>query len=149
MTAKIILTFTNRTVEGQKHEFTQPTRCVIGRSNDCDIQLPTTLEFMEVSRHHCILKIDPPALQVRDLGSRNGTFLNGENIGQRCVSEFPGASKAGTWHTLKEGDELLVGETTIRVGISPIVDRESMTEATVRGAGPRSCADPALALNGS
>jgi len=135
MAAKIILTFTSRSVEGQKHEFTQPTRCVIGRSNDCDIQLPTTLEFMEVSRHHCILKIDPPVLQVRDLGSRNGTFLNGENIGQRCVSEFPGASKAGTWHTLKEGDELLVGETTIHVEIQPVVHRERQGRDDAQGIG--------------
>src|SRR5262245_7607443 len=109
MSVTITLTFTNGTIQNQKHEFTQPTRCVIGRSNDCDIQLPTTLEFMEVSRHHCVVKIDPPDLQVRDLGSRNGTFVNGENIGQRRLIEFPGASEEGTWHPLKEGDELRLG----------------------------------------
>ena len=130
MTVKITLTFTNGTLQAQKRDFTEPGQCVIGRSNDCDIQLPTTLEFMEVSRHHCVLTIDPPALQVRDLGSRNGTFLNGQNIGQRRPSEFPGASEAGTWHTLKEGDELLVGETTIRVETLPMGGARTSDESS-------------------
>src|SRR5262249_12005413 len=73
---------------------------------------------MEVSRQHCVLKIDPPSLEVRDLGSRNGTFINGENIGQRRSREFPGASEEGTWHTLKEGDELRLGSLILRVEVS-------------------------------
>jgi pSer/pThr/pTyr-binding forkhead associated (FHA) protein len=29
------------------------------------------------------LEVEPPAIRVHDLGSRNGTYVNGGNIGQR------------------------------------------------------------------
>ena len=81
MAVKVILTFTSGSLKGRQCEFTGPARYVLGRSVDCDVLLPTTPEFMEVSRHHFMLDIDPPAVQVRDLRSRNGTFLNGRDIG--------------------------------------------------------------------
>ena len=126
MTVKITLTFTGGTLKGQKREFTRPGKYVFVRSSDCDIQLPTTLEFMEVSRHHCVLDLDPPAIQVRDLGSRNGTYINGENVGQRPRGDFPGASEESAWHTLKEGDELRIGSTTVRVEVSAQPVRETV-----------------------
>ena len=135
MTVKVTLTFTSGTLKGQKREFTQPAKCVIGRSRDCEVHLPTTLEFLRVSRRHCVLDIDPPSVQVRDLGSRNGTFLNGQNLAQCLRGAGPGSGEEFAWHTLKEGDELRVGDTTIRVGTPPMVEREPMTEAAGRGAG--------------
>jgi pSer/pThr/pTyr-binding forkhead associated (FHA) protein len=116
MAAKVILTFTNGSLKGQRWEFTQRAKCLIGRAGDCDIQLPSGLEFREVSRHHCELAIDPPAAVVRDLGSRNGTFLNGVSIGQRPRGEEPGSAEVFTWHPLREGDELWIGDSTILVG---------------------------------
>jgi pSer/pThr/pTyr-binding forkhead associated (FHA) protein len=35
---------------------------------------------MSVSKRHCQLNCDQGALRIRDLGSRNGTYLNGERI---------------------------------------------------------------------
>src|SRR5262245_39310293 len=107
MSVKVTLTFLNSSLMGRKCEFTRSTRYRIGRSNECDLQLPATLEFMDVSRLHCELVIDPPAIQVRDLGSRNGTFVNGINVGRRRLgpSSFAGEDQPG-WHVLKEGDEL-------------------------------------------
>jgi pSer/pThr/pTyr-binding forkhead associated (FHA) protein len=35
---------------------------------------------MSVSKRHCQLNCDQGALKIRDLGSRNGTYLNGERI---------------------------------------------------------------------
>ena len=127
MTVKVTLTFLNGSLKGGKRELTGPSRCIIGRSNDCDLQLPSGLEFMEVSRHHCVLDLDPSAIQVRDLGSRNGTYINGENIGQRPRGDFPGASEESAWHTLKEGDELRIGSTTMRVEVSAQPVREAAT----------------------
>jgi pSer/pThr/pTyr-binding forkhead associated (FHA) protein len=135
MAVKVTLTFTSGTLKGQKREFTQPGKCVIGRSRDCDVHLPATLEFLRVSRRHCVLEIDLSSVQVRDLGSRNGTFLNGHNIGQSFLGAEPGSAEAFAWHTLQEGDELRVGDTTIRVGTPPLVEHETMTEAAGRGAG--------------
>src|SRR5437764_114974 len=54
---------------------------LIGRGPDCDLQLPNGDEYLVVSRHHCRLKIDPPHVRVCDLGSRNGTRINGMQIG--------------------------------------------------------------------
>jgi pSer/pThr/pTyr-binding forkhead associated (FHA) protein len=49
---------------------------VIGRRHDCDLRVPLTL----VSRRHCKLSKNNQIINIRDLDSRNGTFLNGKRI---------------------------------------------------------------------
>jgi pSer/pThr/pTyr-binding forkhead associated (FHA) protein len=63
---------------------------VVGRDRRCDVQI----ESFRVSRRHCCLVLDGRAVLVRDLGSTNGTRING-----RCV-------EAGV---LLPGDELSIG----------------------------------------
>ncbi|MEX0715399.1 MAG: FHA domain-containing protein [Planctomycetaceae bacterium] len=46
---------------------------VFGRDDDCGIRLTSA----DVSRRHCVLRIDPGEVVLRDLGSSNGTFVNG------------------------------------------------------------------------
>jgi serine/threonine-protein kinase len=105
--------------EDREYTFEEPRHCVIGRADDCDIQLPRGSSYLDVSRHHCVLEIDPPHVQVRDLGSLNGTFVNGKKIGQR-TGEEP-RDKADSWdcaaHALKNGDELRLGHVILQVGI--------------------------------
>jgi serine phosphatase RsbU (regulator of sigma subunit) len=50
---------------------------VIGRSSSADLALPDPL----LSRHHARLRREGGAVLVEDLGSRNGTFLNGRPLG--------------------------------------------------------------------
>lgn len=50
----------------------------IGRSPECRIRLP----FDPVSRRHCEIVVDDEGLLVRDLGSTNGTYVNGRRIGE-------------------------------------------------------------------
>jgi pSer/pThr/pTyr-binding forkhead associated (FHA) protein len=104
---------------------------MIGRARDCDLQLPPCIGHVDVSRHHCMVEVTPHGVRVRDLGSRNGTFVNGANIGQRSqhlpleqadLCECPPVE-------LKDGDELQVGGTTFRVAIEPV--REPSKEAAV------------------
>jgi pSer/pThr/pTyr-binding forkhead associated (FHA) protein len=45
----------------------------IGRSDECDLQLNSR----SVSRSHCELKMKQVGLTIKDLGSRNGTIING------------------------------------------------------------------------
>jgi len=52
-------------------------KLLIGREEDCDLRLES--EF--VSGYHCVLLLDDYALRIRDLGSKNGTFMNGRRIG--------------------------------------------------------------------
>jgi pSer/pThr/pTyr-binding forkhead associated (FHA) protein len=135
MTVKVTLTFLNGSLKGRKREFTEPGRCIIGRSSDCDLQLPSGLEFMEVSRHHCELHIDPPAVQVRDLGSRNGTFVNGNSIGQRQPGQPLDNAENNGWHILKTGDELRIGDTFVRVEVSARPERATARETAGRRGG--------------
>ena len=74
--AKITLTMNRGLPDEQHFDFEGFTQCVIGRAEDCDVQLPLDYAHADVSRHHCRLDIDPPIIRVRDLGSRNGTYLN-------------------------------------------------------------------------
>lgn len=69
----------------------------IGRGNDCHLRPHSDT----VSRHHCMLTIVAGNARVRDFGSRNGTFVNGERI----TAEVP----------LKPGDHLTVGNLQFQV----------------------------------
>ena len=48
----------------------------IGRREDCDLRIPVG----DVSRKHCRLVLSPDNLRVQDLGSSNGTFVNGQQV---------------------------------------------------------------------
>lgn len=54
----------------------QPRRQIIGRSKDCDIPLPDNT----VSRSHIQIEKTPQGYTVTDLGSFNGTRVNGSSI---------------------------------------------------------------------
>jgi pSer/pThr/pTyr-binding forkhead associated (FHA) protein len=49
---------------------------LIGRGPDCDLRLPVS----SVSRHHCLLHVTQDSVSVTDLGSANGTFVNGQRV---------------------------------------------------------------------
>jgi hypothetical protein len=49
---------------------------VIGRAAECDISVPAD----EISRRHALVKPTPEGLAVEDLGSSNGTFINGKRV---------------------------------------------------------------------
>lgn len=51
-------------------------RTVIGRGSDCDI----VLNEPEMSRRHALIENSPHGLYLRDLGSHNGTFVNGVSV---------------------------------------------------------------------
>jgi serine/threonine-protein kinase len=66
-----------------------------------------------------LLDINPPDIRVRDFGSRNGTFVNSQKIGQRDQGMTPeqGASMVFPEFDLKEGDEIELGDTVFRVSV--------------------------------
>jgi CheY-like chemotaxis protein len=61
---------------------------VVGRHRDCAHRLEDNL----ISRHHCAFSVRGGRVCVEDLGSRNGTLLNGEPVQGRCA--------------IKDGDQL-------------------------------------------
>ncbi len=54
----------------------------IGRAVDNDIRLSNT----KVSRHHCRLEVDEGGVWIVDLGSANGTLLNGAKVSRALVA---------------------------------------------------------------
>lgn len=85
---------------GRDFLFDQHDTFMIGRSEDAQFCLPHDRFF---SRHHCIVEIAPPQAFLRDLGSTNGTFVNGIRV--------------DTAH-LKHGDRIQGGETVLEVEVA-------------------------------
>jgi hypothetical protein len=114
MSSNVTLLFTRGPFAGRTFVFTEATTCLIGRSRDCTIPLPQEAEHLDVSRHHCTLEIAPPSLRVRDLGSLNGTYVNGKKIGQRITSQINRDMDATPPPSvvLLDGDEIRLGEHT-------------------------------------
>jgi pSer/pThr/pTyr-binding forkhead associated (FHA) protein len=75
---------------GQEVKLPAP-KFFIGRAEDCHLRPKSDL----ISRHHCVVMVEDSLVVVRDLGSRNGTFVNDEQVvGER---------------ELRAGDKLRVG----------------------------------------
>ena len=119
-----------RTSEIRGHEILP-----VGRAPDCRIRL-TTDPF--TSRHHCLLEVRPPLVQLRDLGSANGTWVNDEPIGARARGETPREGSARDFPSvaLADGDVVRIGQVTLRVEI--VVDAEQTIRT--QSVGPRCAA---------
>jgi predicted component of type VI protein secretion system len=92
--------------------FCGPTRCQAGRALDCFIHFSGTERDKLISRYHCQMEFVPPFVHIRDLGSRNGTFINGK----RVANADPDNSENGDF-TCQHGDLITLGGTTMRVAI--------------------------------
>ena len=61
---------------GQRVPITLP-QFMIGRAEDCHLKPRSEL----ISRYHCAILVEDAYVAVRDLGSKNGVYVNGERIG--------------------------------------------------------------------
>lgn len=103
-------------MRGKSFVFEEHDTFLFGRMDDCHACLP---DDPAVSRHHFILEVNPPDARIRDLGSRNGTHVNGTKYGGREEGETPeeGARRRYPEVDLKEGDQVMVGDTILKVGV--------------------------------
>lgn len=62
--------------DGRQIKISQIKKYLIGRGEDCHLRPKCD----QVGRHHCALMIEEPDVTLRDLGSANGTFVNGEKV---------------------------------------------------------------------
>lgn len=94
--------------KGRIFTFTQHDTFLIGRTSDAHLCLPDDRFF---SRHHCLLEIAPPRCFLRDLGSTNGTFVNGQRVSETF---------------LKHGDRIQGGASVLLVEVSaPLMSQEA------------------------
>jgi len=57
-------------------------KLIVGRGQDADVQILDS----SLSRKHCSLERDEESFTIEDLGSRNGTWVNGERIERRKLA---------------------------------------------------------------
>lgn len=119
MAAQATLTIIKGKLPGRQYTFDSRTTCIIGRSPECNIQLPNDADHLTISRYQCLLDINPPNIRIRDFGSKNGTYVNGEKIGQRGAHQTPeeGAKLQFPEYDLKCDDEIKLGNTVFAVHI--------------------------------
>jgi hypothetical protein len=83
---------------------------LVGRSTRAQFVLPSGPGAdLRVSHLHCLIETDPPLGRVHDLGSTNGTLVNGERV---------------TSAPLNDGDEIRLGRTALRVEMDAPPDTE-------------------------
>ena len=81
----IRLLITAGPLEGGSFTFDSPETFLVGRGSDCHCCLKGD---PYASRHHFLLDANPPMLVLRDLGSRNGTVVNGTRVGRATTERL-------------------------------------------------------------
>jgi len=107
-------------------------RVTVGKSSTNVVSLK---DDSTVSRVHAVLEKLGNAWSIRDVGSRNGTYLNGEKISAERVLRSGdelriGKSKLVFWES-KDTDEATVGEATVAVAPSQPAPRLTPRELEV------------------
>src|SRR5262245_42023015 len=74
-------------------------RFLIGRSDECHLRPKSDA----ISRNHCAILVREDDVSIRDLNSRNGTYVNDEKVTGDCV--------------LKKGDKIRIGKLEFEVNI--------------------------------
>ncbi len=115
---KFVLRGVSGAVFGKVYPVTGPV--VIGRAAEADISVAAE----EISRRHALVKPTPDGLQVEDLGSSNGTFVNGKRVQHGF---------------LKPGDELRLDSVRL-ILVAPGME---MAQRATRVAAPEAAAAPA------
>jgi pSer/pThr/pTyr-binding forkhead associated (FHA) protein len=92
---------------------------VIGGGLECHVRLNSAW----VSRQHCLLRVTEDSVHLRDLGSRNGTLINGLRLRGEC------------W--LQHGDRIQVGPLVFQIdlGVLPAAEVPLVPASEVRVTG--------------
>ena len=119
MFERVILRATNGEWKGQEFVLENEADYILGRSRDCSCVLDDPLRL--VSRRHCRIKVHAPFVRIQDLGSRNGTRVNGVSIGRREKDQlFADFLQEGhTEHPLDDGDTLQIADYEFQVEFEP------------------------------
>ena len=93
-------------LRGQEFTVTGSAPYILGRSRSCSLRLTGDAT---ISRQHCSIEMDARGVWVQDLGSLNGTLVNGTSISRTNVPSDRGATCVQSpRQELHDGDELRV-----------------------------------------
>src|SRR5262245_30596488 len=99
---RITFTVTTGPLAGRHFHFEGHDVFLVGRSPNAHCRFPEDDPFF--SRVHFLVEVNPPRCRLTDMGSRNGTFVNGRKV--EVVD-------------LADGDEIRAGHTRIQVRVEP------------------------------
>jgi pSer/pThr/pTyr-binding forkhead associated (FHA) protein len=86
--------------EGESFQLEPNKDYIVGRDSGCDIKIPDN----NISRNHFKIRIKQGKYFITDLGSKNGTFVDGKDLIPGVVSE------------VKEGSPIVIGMTILGLG---------------------------------
>ncbi len=86
---------------------------LIGRADDCQLKPRSEL----ISRYHCAIVSEDGYVAIRDLGSKNGVYLNGERVGAE--------------QELQNGDKISLGplEFMVQITVAAHAPKKSKVES--------------------
>src|SRR3954469_9888302 len=120
---RLALRFISGKYQGGEFPLEADREIIVGRSSDLDMVL---VEEM-VSRRHARIQLVGGSVNIDDLGSTNGTFVNGERV---------------THAELQEGDRVLIGSNILKVvatdgqaPLSDVVDQQPHLNRAARATG--------------
>ena len=103
---KVALKVVGGTRTGQMIPISIP-QFMIGRADDCHLKPRSEL----ISRYHCAILTDAGYVAVRDLGSKNGVYVNGQRVSIE--------------QELKNGDQLAIGPLEFEVVLTVALKGET------------------------
>lgn len=135
MFSRVILRATNGELKGREFVLENGRDYILGRATDCSCVLDDP--FRLVSRRHCRIEVHAPFVRIQDLGSCNGTQVNGANIGRRhkrrLFAEW--LQESYTEYPLGDGDALQIAGYDFQVEFDPPPSCEAtefLEEAEIR-----------------
>jgi serine/threonine-protein kinase len=100
---RIILTVIAGPHKGLEFKFDRHDTFLVGRSQHAHFQLPAKDRYF--SRIHFMMEVNPPQCRLIDMGSHNGTYVNGTQV---------------LTADLKDGDQIRAGHTILRFQVKQV-----------------------------
>ena len=97
---RVIIEVTEGPHQGQTFSFEGHDTFLVGRSRRAHFRLPREDRYF--SRIHFLVEVNPPSCRLMDMGSKNGTFVNGKRV---------------SLVDLRDGDKIQGGKTVLRVRV--------------------------------
>lgn len=122
MTYKLTVVYEGRTLD--RYEFADDEEITVGRHEDCEIRIDNN---KGISRRHCEILCKDGAHVLKDLGSSNGTYVNGKKIKRHTLNtgdvfsvvgmkiKYEGSAKAVT----REAPEKPLGLPDLTMNVNP------------------------------
>lgn len=123
---KVTLLVTNEKANARRLRLGQST--TIGRSADCHLKIASA----QVSRRHCLITVEGTRVLIRDLGSANGTRLDGRPIPAEVDVE------------VSPGSRLAIGPLRFVVHFDPLPQPSEKKPSTTHDLDPLLTAPPAI-----